>query len=367
LLHASWWIGSPGMFWVILLGGLVVVRKIRRFTMVVTFVLTALAVMLLTAPAGGDMLQVVRNAFLSWPLLFLATIMLTEPATSPPTRYYQVLYALLIGVLFSAPLHIGSLYSTPEAALIIGNIFAYIVSPKYNLRLKLVKKVQLSPSIYEYIFSSNHPLAHTAGQYMEWTLPPTAIDSRGNRRTFTIASSPTEPEVRIGVRFYEPSSKYKQLLHKLEPGNDVIAGHIAGDFVVPTDAKQKLVFIAGGIGITPFRSMIKYLIDIKQQRDIVLFYSVNEMRDAVYKDLLTTAEAIGINTHYVVAHGKATKDVSAYQGYLTAELLQKTVPDYKDRLFYLSGPPSMVNSYKKLLKQQGIARNRIKTDYFAGY
>src|SRR5690606_21264831 len=123
---------------------------------------------------------------------------------------------------------------------------------RHNVRLTLKEKRKLGPNMREFVFTPNRPPSFKPGQYMEWTVPPIGADSRGNRRTFTIASSPTEPDVRLGVRFYERPSTFKRTLSQLVPGQTIMAGHIAGDFVLPADASQKLVFIASGIGITPF-------------------------------------------------------------------------------------------------------------------
>lgn len=368
LLHATWWIGTPNMLPFTIIGGLLIVRKLRRFSMVVTFLFTALIVMLLTDPANQEFTTILRNAFLSWPLIFFGTIMLTEPSTTPPTRYYQILYAVLVGTLFSSRLDLGPLHTTPEVSLLLGNIFAYAVSPKYNLILKFKEKILLSPNVYEFVFTPNRKLVYKAGQYMEWTLPSKTVDSRGNRRTFTIASSPTENDIRLGVKFYEPSSQFKQQLQSLKPKQAMMAGHITGDFVLPANKSQKLVFIAGGIGITPFRSMIKYLADTGQRRDIVLFYAINNPADAAYQDVLKKAQSItGIKICFLIATGVASKNLPGYQGVLTQEILQKEAPDFTERMFYISGPPPLVNAYKKLLQRVGLARTHIKTDYFAGY
>ena len=94
----------------------------------------------------------------------------------------------------------------------------------------------------------------------------------------------------VGVRFYEPGSSFKQAMLKMNGKTKIVAAQIAGDFTLPQDPEQKLVFIAGGIGITPFRSMLKYLIDTNQRRSITLIYGAKKPADFVYRDVLKEAQ-----------------------------------------------------------------------------
>ena len=119
--------------------------------------------------------------------------------------------------------------------------------------LRLKEKVQLAPDIYDFIFVPTRKFAFAPGQYMEWTLGHDEPDSRGNRRYFTLASSPTENTLRLGVKFYQQSSSFKSALLAMDQQSEIVAAQVAGDFVLPDDPRQKCVFIAGGIGITPFR------------------------------------------------------------------------------------------------------------------
>lgn len=228
----------------------------------------------------------------------------------------------------------------------------------------------MGADMYELIFQSSKPLRFFPGQYLEWTLPHEKMDSRGNRRYFTIASSPTENDIHIGVKIgKDRSSSFKQKLLLMQKGEMISATQLAGDFTLPTDARKKLVFIAGGIGVTPYRSMVKYLIDKRENRDIVLFYAHALPDGFVYKDLFETGRKIGLKTHYLltVPEKDTPKGWNGKVGYLTKEMLQEVVPDYKDRVFYLSGPSRMVDTYKELLRSVGVFPTNIVTDYFPGF
>lgn len=350
---ASWWVGgNRALLLFVLLSGVLIVRKVRRFDLVATFILVALAMIILTAAQPGDPL-IVRQALVHTPLLFFAFVMLTEPITMPPTRKLRVAYAALVGILFAPNIHLGAVYLSPELALLLGNVFAFIVSPPGRYTLRLVDKKTPAPNIDEFIFASDRPIRFRPGQYLEFTLPHDKSDQRGNRRYFTIASSPTEEHVRLGIKFYEPTSSFKIALGSLKTNDTISAAQVAGDFVLPKEPGKKLAFIAGWIGITPFRAHTQYIIDKKESRDVVLLYA-SRPEDIVYRDIFDRArEVFGMRTHYIPT-------------IIDAELITETIPDYAERTFYISGPPGMVDACKKALCTLGVPHSRIVTDYFPG-
>jgi len=220
--------------------------------------------------------------------------------------------------------------------------------------------------VYNYVFQPDRRFAFLPGQYMEWTLSGVPYDSRGNRRTFTIASSPTESEVLLGMKYYEPASMFKATFEQLQPGDVVYGSQVAGNFTLQGNERKKLAFIAGGIGITPFRSMIKFITDNNLGTDIVLLYVVSDPAEFAYVDELQTARNVGVRVVPVVARD----DYSApgiLSEQLTRELIARTVPDYGERLFYVSGPNAMVDATKRFLAELHIPRAHIKTDHFSGY
>lgn len=122
---ASWWIGTTYLIVPAIIGAFLITKKIRRFDLVGSFILTACLLILIPHITGGasGILKVLQSLFLSAPILFFAGVMLTEPLTTPPTKSLQIFYGILVGVLFSPDIHIGSFYFTPEFALLTGNIF----------------------------------------------------------------------------------------------------------------------------------------------------------------------------------------------------------------------------------------------------
>lgn len=366
---ASWWVGTASMLPVVLLGGVLLVRKLRQGEMVALFVMAALVtVCVVSLLQRLSLTKELQQLLLESPLFFFATIMLTEPLTAPPTQKLKRIYGLITGILFIPQIHLGPIYSTPELALVIGNIYSYIVSPRQKVALKLKRKSKMSSNTVDFVFKPSQRLVFEPGQYMEFTLAHPQPDSRGNRRFFTLASSPTEEHLHLGVRFHAKSSSFKKALYHIDSRSKFVAGQIAGDFTLPQDPRQKLVFIAGGIGITPFRSMLKYLLDTNQQRDIVLIYANRAADEIAYKDILGEAQTkLGIKAFYTLTDTKAIpRNWPGLVGRIDEHMLQAAVPDYNERTFYLSGSLDMVRAYEHILKNMRVKSDRIKKDLFPG-
>lgn len=369
--NATWWVGSAVMVPFVIVGGLLLIRKIRRAQMVTSLLIAAFAATAFFAALDHNniLIEIGRAAFASQ-IFFLGFVMLTEPVTSPSTKIKQTWYGILVGLLMPPQIHIFNLYSSPELALVIGNLFSRIIDPRFRIFPVLRQKLNTATNTIDFIFTANKKLAYQPGQYMEWTLPHNHIDNRGNRRYFTIASSPTEPTLRLGIKFYTPSSSYKKTLMRITKSSRITAAHVVGDFVMPRRKDQKLVFIAGGIGITPFRSMIKYLIDNNEQRDIKLIYAADSKKGMAYTDLLAEAERqLGITTTYVLANPGPNQNLAPNErpGHIDTAIIQSLAPDYMSRTFYISGSHQMVIAIKRILIDLGIPRRHIKTDYFPGY
>jgi ferredoxin-NADP reductase len=363
---ATWWVaGNLPLLPFVLIGGVLMVRKLIRTDLVLSFSIVALLTIVLTTNVSA--LTAVTRTLTETPFFFLAFVMLTEPLTMPPGRLLRIAYGAIVGFLFAPHIHLGSYYFTPEVALIVGNIFSYLVSPKGRLQLTLVEKNKLAEDTYEFVFAPDHPLHFLPGQYIEVTLGHHFPDNRGNRRFFTIASSPTEKSIRFGVKFYGVESSFKRSLGILKVNETLSASQLAGDFVLPKDPKKSVVFIAGGIGVTPFRSMTQYLIDTKDVRPVTLLYSNKTASEIAYKDIFDAAEkVVGMKTVYALTNEMQSVP-GTYAGKIDRALIAREVPDYKNCIFYISGPHGMVEAFKKTLREMGISRFQTKIDYFPGF
>ncbi len=366
---ASWWVGSGAMLAFVIVGGLLVVRKLGRFDMVFSFLIASVVTIFFSSLfTGTGFISSTEKMILYSPLLFFAFIILTEPLTTPPTRRWRIVYGALVGFLFTPQFHFDGFYITPEVAILIGNIFSYLVSSKDKLVLKLKERNRLASDVYEFVFSAPRRFAFVPGQYMEWTLAHPEVDSRGNRRFFTLASAPTERVLRLGVKFNKKSSSFKQAMLAMKKDTEIIAAQLSGDFVLPDDLNQKVVLLAGGIGVTPFRSMIKNLLDNKQRRPLTLIYTAPAANNFVYKDVFDRAQIeLGIKTIYSVTdNDNLPADWKGQVGRITPQMIKSAVPDYRNCIFYISGPRGMVDSLRDTLHKLGVLSFQIKTDYFAG-
>lgn len=366
-----WWVGSNVMFVPVLVVGLLVIKKLRRFSLFLMYVVVSTGVVCANAFFhSASLFEALMQHFISWPTIFFGAIMLSEPSTMPPTKKLQLFYAAFVGVVSSIPFSIGTLfYSTPELALVMGNLFTFTVSTKGRITLRFKERLTLAQDTYEFVFAKDQSFQSEAGQYMEWTLPHQNPDMRGIRRYFTIASSPKDETVRLGVKITEGGSTFKKALYNLKPEDRVYGASVAGDFVLSGNAKEKLVFLAGGIGITPFVSMLRTLAMKGEKRDIVLFYAARNNASLAYKHYLEeVADQVGMRIVYMLNEKSEVSLPSNYRvGMIDEGVLKAELSQYKDRVYYLSGPQVMVTAFTHTLKKMGVSDNSIYRDYFPGF
>ncbi len=366
--YSGWWIGSPTLFIPLLICGALVVSKVRAWPPVLAFLGVGFLVFLFEEwRFSGDVITGAQYFWLSGPSIFLAAFMLTEPFTMPPTRNLRLAYGALVGAIAQTSLFMPFVTITPELALVAGNLAFFSFTVRQKLRLPLLQARTIADRTYELIFKKPASFTFKAGQYLEWMLPHQGADSRGIRRYFTIASSPTEPDIRLALRVPpEAGSTYKQSLVSLAPGQVVTASQLAGDFVLPSDHTLKIAMVAGGIGVTPFRSHLAFLTDAGTKQDIVLFYCNNTAAEIAYKDEFAHfAKALPLRIVHVLAK-ETVRGAEYEQGFLSGEIIVRRSPDYRERLWYVSGPPPMVNAITSQLRTLGVPRGQIVKDFFPG-
>lgn len=362
----SWWAANPVLFVPLVVVGVLVVMKVRKWVPVLAFVGVSLIIYTAESISYGDALtSSLKTFFLSWPTLFLAFFMLTEPFTMPSRKDSQFLYGGVVGFLSNTTMFASFISITPELALVIANLAMMPWRLRQKLHMPLIARNTIANNTYEFVFKKPKGLNFLAGQYLEWMLPHTERDQKGVRRYFTIASSPTEADVRVSMKIMDAPSSFKKTLLQLDQNAVMIASQLAGDFVLPKDTSKKLGFIAGGIGVTPFRSHLKYMIDSNNNFDTVLYYANNAIADIAYTEFFKN---VATTLRLEIIHVISKESVSApfESGYLNAEIIKRRTPDYKERTWYISGPPGMVAASVRELQILGIPQRHIKKDFFPG-
>lgn len=211
---------------------------------------------------------------------------------------------------------------------------------------------QITPHIKTFWFRPKKPVRYIAGQFTELFLPHRIADNRGERRWFTLSSSPSEPLLSITVKFAtSEGSTFKRELAALQPGTPLKLADPMGDFVLPKDASIPLIFIASGIGVTPMRSMVKWLHDTGERRDITLLYTVKEPAAQAFEPLFA---AYGLNYVPLINQPLTTEHVLG-------------LANAQNALIYMAGPEILVETLTKTLVAQGVAPERVVSDYFPGY
>jgi ferredoxin-NADP reductase len=232
--------------------------------------------------------------------------------------------------------------------------------------MTLMRREKLTDSIESFFFESEVSFEFLPGQFLEWSVPHPSPDTRGIKRWFTIASSPTEKLIQLTTRFADPGSSFKRALRSLKQGEQLWANGLEGDFTLPNNPKTPLVFIAGGIGITPFRSMIQCLIDKEESRDVTLVYAAKTVRDLIFLDVCEKARlAFGLKTITVISEGDVPP--MNISGTIDKDLLAREVPSLATAQIYISGPEPMVESLSQIIRELGASNNAIHQDFFPGY
>jgi ferredoxin-NADP reductase len=208
---------------------------------------------------------------------------------------------------------------------------------------------------------------YKAGQYFYVVI---RIGEQEAEHHFTISSSPTETEKAGYLEFTKriTTSDYSQALDRMKPGDWARLRGPEGNFTLPRK-KANLAFLSGGIGITPLRSMLRYIADKGLEHNVVLIYGNNNWENVAFRDELEHIASAhnGIRVEYVLSGPDFPPGWRGKKGHITKEIVAEVVPDYEERAFYLSGPLKMVLSLEEQLHDIKVPDKQIKRDYFPGY
>ena len=360
---ATWWAATPAMLWLVLPGVLLVLYRVRKLLMASVFTVVAVSIVsveLLRAGMGAG--EALWQSIAQRPVLFFVGFMLTEPLTLPPRRWQQLALAAVVGLLFAIPYNLGVLANSPELALLVGNALAFAAGQRGRILLQFRGSRPLTPTTTEFSFQPERPLRFTPGQYIELNLPHGKADRKGRRRVFSLTSGPDSPDLTIGVGTAEPRSPAKQSLLALEPGDELTATTVGGDFVLPRSPEEPVLLIAAGIGITPYLAQLTG--GSAGDRDVVLLYLARTAAELAYAGEL---ERTGARVIARLADGSAPpafmQDAGAAR--IDGATLKDLVPDIADRSVFVSGSPASVRSLRAAARRAGA--RKIQVDSFAGY
>lgn len=227
------------------------------------------------------------------------------------------------------------------------------------MKLTLISRKEETRDVASFIFRPDADLSWEAGQFLHYTLPHPDADDRKTERYFTIGSASHEGHVMITTRFAgdDKSSTFKKALFKMNIGDSIDADGLEGDFIF-LEPEKTHVFIAGGIGITPFRAILNDIDHKSLPLNVTLLYANKEKDNVVFKDELEALAARHANFKIHYFFDPERIDEAA---------IKKIVPDLAKPLFYVSGPEIMVEAFEKSLPPMGIPEENTKRDYFPGY
>jgi ferredoxin-NADP reductase len=231
--------------------------------------------------------------------------------------------------------------------------------------LEFVRQRAEADDVVSFFFRPRQPLAFVAGQHLEVTLAHPWPDSRGGARSLTIASAPAEPLLQVTTRIGPAPSTFKQALCRLEPGAVVQATGPYGTFV-HTDLRTPAVFIAGGIGITPFRSMLADLAsrDVRPATTLLYSNSGPAIPFRAFFDTLRPAWPELRLAYTVTRPGNAWTGPT---GRIDASLSRREVRDLAHATFFVCGPSGFVDGIVGALEHLGVAATQITREGFPGY
>lgn len=239
------------------------------------------------------------------------------------------------------------------------------------MQLKLVKKTDEAKDTKSYFWESSEKISYLPGQFFYFTLPVLKYDDpRGSTRHFTISSSPTEENNIVFTTKLSSGSGYKKTLDELPVGSIIDGEGPNGMFTLTEDNIEPNIFIAGGIGITPFRSMIKYATDKKFSTQIHLIYSNSTPDEIIFnEDLKNMAmENKNFKMDLTVTHPEAAAEKwQGLSGRVDEGLIRKLVPDVDNSIFWVCGPPSMVDGIESVLDKMSISGANVRFEKLTGY
>jgi len=241
--------------------------------------------------------------------------------------------------------------------------------PLVRYRPKLLSRTNVAERTMAFHFERPPGFDFTPGQFTNLTLlNPAETDNEGNTRTFSIASPPFENQLMFATRMRDTA--FKRSLMEVPLGTEVQLDSPMGSFTLHKNPAKPAVFLAGGIGITPFLSILRQADHDRLSHKLNLFYSNRRPEDAAFLELLQSLENTNPNFRSICTMTGMSLSQAKWEGeigWINKEILSKYVGDLHGPIYYIAGPPVMVSAMRETLVASGVDEDDVRAEEFAGY
>lgn len=238
-----------------------------------------------------------------------------------------------------------------------------------NYTVRFLDREKTGPDLMLFYLEKPEGFTFQAGQYCLITAPDVGHqDERGLRRPLSIGSSPLEKSLLFVTKL--SASAFKRTIAEMPIGADVTIGQPMGSLTLPEGTSRPLVFLSGGVGISPFRSMIRYAMDARTGHRITLFYSNQTPEETPFLEELQRLPAEDNHISVTLTMTRIVEGRSKWSGLtgrINPEMIRKGCEEWMDAAYFIVGPPPMVTATKEILEGMNIPADRITVELFAGY
>lgn len=236
-----------------------------------------------------------------------------------------------------------------------------------DFQTKLLRKEDVAEGTLAFYLEKPADLTYQPGQHPTVQIVnPTETDAEGDSRTFSFITIPSDNEIGFATRLRDTA--FKRILKNAQPGMEFLIKDPRGSLVLPAETNRPLVFLAGGIGITPLYSMIREAAHSKSDHKITLFYANRTIAQTAFFEQLNNLAAENPNFTFIpVMTQEDPAKWTGESGHVTFDMLKKHIPDTSNTLFYLAGPTGMVSAMTQMLTDSGIDSLFIKSEDYGEY
>jgi len=234
---------------------------------------------------------------------------------------------------------------------------------------RLLNRVEVAEGTIAFHFEKPTGFDFKPGQSADLTLPnPPETDAEGNVRTFSIASAPFEDQLMFATRMRDTA--FKRSLKKMPLGTVVKMDSAIGSFTLHKNSAKPAVFLAGGIGVTPFSSIVRQADHDRAPHKLYLFYSNRRPEDAPFVEVLQNLEKTNPQFRFIATMTEMRRSKKTWNGEtgrIDQEMLSKYLNELRGPIYYVAGPPALVSEMRKMLVASGVDEDDIRSDEFSGY